>query len=153
MFRNTGRTVDELRRVVHNALDQLLPLKMSNSNTGQAAVDLETLNEDALADELEGGDFLENTIEGGLVERDSVLGLILDLSLRPLLLLGGLATAGGSGCCFCFGLQKHSVSCYVPHKLHPDPKMRIQLILLPRFRISTDTTHMAYRRLSWMRNG
>lgn len=76
--------------MMHNGLDLSLLLQMLNSNTGQRAVDFETLDEDALADELEGWDFLQDTVVGGFVKGDSVLGLILDLSLRPLLFL----------CCF-----------------------------------------------------
>lgn len=78
---------------MYNGLDKLLPLEVADGNAGERAVDLETLDEDALADELEGGDFLQNTVVGGLVEDNGVLGLILDLSLGPLLLLRGLASA------------------------------------------------------------
>ena len=99
-------TVDELGRVVHNSLDQLLLLKVADSNAGQAAVNFETLNEDALADELEGGDFLQDTVVGGLVEGDSVLGLVLDLALGPLLLLGGFSAARCGWGSFCFGLSR-----------------------------------------------
>jgi hypothetical protein len=66
---------------------------MPNSDTCQATVDFETLDEDTLADEFEGGDFLQDTVIGGFVEADCVLGLILDLSLRPLLLFGGFSSA------------------------------------------------------------
>jgi hypothetical protein len=62
------RTVDELRRVVHDPLDLLLPLEVTNGDTSQRAVDFETLDENALADELEGWDFLQDTVIGGLVE-------------------------------------------------------------------------------------
>lgn len=72
---------------MHNPLDVSLLLHMSDSNASQAAIDLETFDENALADEFEGGDFLHDTVEGDFVESDSVLSLILDLSLRPLLLL------------------------------------------------------------------
>lgn len=65
---------------------------MPDGDTSQGAVDLETFDEDALGDELEGGDFLQDTVVEGLVEGDGVLGLILDLSLGPLLLLGGFAS-------------------------------------------------------------
>ena len=81
----------------------LLLFQMPDSNASQASVDFETLNEDTLADEFEGGDFLQDTVVHGLVEVDSVLGLILDLSFRPLLLLSGFATTRRC-CCFCFGL-------------------------------------------------
>ncbi len=67
--------------MVHNSLDLLLFLKMANSDTSQTAVDLESFNEDALADEFEGRDFLQDAVIGSLVEVDRVLGLVLDLSL------------------------------------------------------------------------
>ena len=44
--------------MMHNPLDLLLLLQVANSDTSQATVDFETLDEDALADEFEGGDFL-----------------------------------------------------------------------------------------------
>jgi hypothetical protein len=91
--------------MMHNPLDLLILLEMANSDTSQTTVDLETLDEDALADEFEGGDFLQDTIIGGFVEADSVYGLILDLSLRPLLLFGGFSSTTRGGCCFCFGLR------------------------------------------------
>ena len=64
---------------------------MTDSNTGKTAIDFEPLDEDALADETEGGDFLEDTVVCRLVKNDGVLGLVLHLSLGPLLLLCGLA--------------------------------------------------------------
>lgn len=91
--------------MVHNPLDQALLLQMSDRNPRQRAVDLEPLNEDALGDEPEGGHFLDDTVVQGLVERNSVLGLVLDLALGPLLLLCCLSTARGCGCCLSFGLQ------------------------------------------------
>lgn len=77
---------------MHNALNLTLLLQMPDSHPSKGSVDLETLNQDTLRDKLEGGDFLEDTIVGGLVEDNSMLGLVLDLSLGPLLLFGGLAT-------------------------------------------------------------
>ena len=79
---------------------------MPNGDTGQTTVDLEALDEDALGDEFEGGDFLHNTIVGSFVEVDSMLGLVLNFSLRPLLLFGGFSTTRG-GCGFCFGLRNN----------------------------------------------
>lgn len=76
---------------------------MTNSETGQATIYFETFSENALADEFEGGDFFEDTIVGGLVKRDRVYGLVLDLSLRPLLLLCRFSTCSGGY--FCFGLE------------------------------------------------
>jgi len=72
---------------MHDPLDLSFLLKVFDSDTGQATTDFETFNEDTLADEFESGDFFEDTIVGGFVKGDRVLGLVLDLSLRPLLFL------------------------------------------------------------------
>ena len=86
-------------------LNRALFLQVSDRRTGQAPVDFEPLNEDALADETEGGHFLHDTVECGLVKDDGVLGLVFDFALGPLLLLGSFS-AGGRCCSFCFGLWK-----------------------------------------------
>lgn len=88
------RTVDQLVAVVHDSLDLTLLLQVPDSYPRQAPIDFETLDEDALADEAESWDFLQDTVIGRLVEDDSVLGLVLDLALGPLLLLCSLAAAG-----------------------------------------------------------
>ena len=85
--------------MVHDPLDLALLLQVPDSYPCQTPVDLQPLDEDRLADETEGGDLLQDTVVGGLVEDDGVLRLVLDLALGPLLLLGSLATAGGCGCC------------------------------------------------------
>lgn len=88
---------------MNNALDQPFLLQVTDGDTGKTAVDFEPLNEDTLADETEGRHFLKNTVVGGLVKNNGVLGLVLDFSLGPLLLLCGFTTA--RRCCgFCFGL-------------------------------------------------
>ena len=97
-------TVDELAVVVHDALDGALLLEVADGDACKRAVHTQTLDEDRLRDEAEGGDLLQNTVVGRLVEDDGVLGLVLDLSLGPLLLLCGLAAAGGRGCCLSLGL-------------------------------------------------
>ena len=79
--------------MVYNLLNLPILREMADSNTGKTAVDFETFDKDTLADEAEGGDLLQNTVVGRLVEDDGVLGLVLDLSLGPLLLLCGLAAA------------------------------------------------------------
>lgn len=89
----SGRTVYQLATVVNNALDMSLSLQMVDGYTGETAVDFEPLNENALADEAEGRDFLEDSVICGLVQDNGMLRLILHLSLRPLLLLCGF-TAG-----------------------------------------------------------
>ncbi len=81
--------------MVHNPLDLTVPLEMLDSNTCQRAVDLQPFDEDALADEAEGGNLLHDTVVQWLVEGDGVLGLIFDLSLGPLLLFRRLSAARG----------------------------------------------------------
>ena len=78
---------------MNDPLDLTLLLQVSYGNTRQRTVDFQSLDKDGLGDETEGGDFFEDTVVGGLVEGDGVLGLVLDLSLGPLLLLCGLAAA------------------------------------------------------------
>ena len=62
---------------------------MTNSDTGKTAVYFEPLNEDALADETESRNFFKDSIVCGFVQDNSMLRLILHLSLRPLLFLRG----------------------------------------------------------------
>lgn len=80
--------------VVDNALYRALLLKVPDCNPRKTAVDLEPLDEDTLGDESEGWHLLEDTIICGLVKGDCVLCLVLDLSLRPLLLLCGFTATG-----------------------------------------------------------
>ena len=96
--------------MVHDPLDLALLLQVPDSYPCQTPVDLQPLDEDGLADETEGGDLLQDTVVGRLVEDDGVLRLVLDLALGPLLLLCGLAAAGGRGCCLSLGLQDGSTS-------------------------------------------
>ena len=84
-------TVDNLRVVTRDGLDQTLSFELTDGNTSQRTVQLETINQNRLGDELVGGDFLEQTIVGRLIEDNQVVGLILDLLGRPLLL--GLLTS------------------------------------------------------------
>ena len=95
--------------MVHDALDGALLLEVADGDAGKRAVDTETLDEDGLRDEAEGGDLLHDAVEERLVGCDGVLGLVLDLALRPLLLLGGFAT-GFRGRCFLFGLLNSCLS-------------------------------------------
>ena len=78
---------------MHNLLDLTLLLEMADGDTGERAVNLQALDEDGLGDEAEGRDFLQDAVVQGLVERNGMLGLVLDLALGPLLLLCGLAAA------------------------------------------------------------
>ena len=97
-------TVDELCRVMYDPLDKSFLLKVTDSDTGQATTNFETFNKNTLADEFEGGDFFEDSVVGGLVKRDGMLSLVLNLSLRPLLLLCRFSTCRWG--CFCFGLEQ-----------------------------------------------
>jgi hypothetical protein len=67
--------------MVDNALDRSLFLQVSDCDSSKTAIDLKSLDEDALGDESEGWSFLEDTIVGGLVQGDGVLRLVLNLSL------------------------------------------------------------------------
>ena len=89
--------------MVNDPLDLPFLLQVPDGYPRQGAVDLQPFDEDGLADEAEGGDLLQDTVVGGLVEDDGVLCLVLDLALGPLLLLCGLAAAG-CGRCLSFGL-------------------------------------------------
>ena len=80
--------------MVHNPLDLPLLLQVPDGYPCKTPVDLQTLDEDALADEAEGRDLLEDTVVGRLVEDNGVLRLVLDLALGPLLLLGSLLFLG-----------------------------------------------------------
>ena len=79
--------------MVYNALDLTVLLQMSDGNSCETAVDFQPLDKDGLADEPEGGDFLDNAVVRGLVEGDGMDSLVLDLALGPLLLLRCLSTA------------------------------------------------------------
>ena len=92
MSSDLRRTVDQLSMMMDNAFNCTLLLKMPDCNPSKTTVDLEPLDKDALGDESEGWRLLEDTIVGGLVKSDGVLCLVLDLSLRPLLLLCSFAT-------------------------------------------------------------
>jgi len=91
---------------VHDPLDSALLLEMPDGYSSKAPVDLQPFNQDRLRDELEGGHFFQDTIVDGLVEDNGVDCLVLDLSLGPLLLLCGFASARGRGLsCGFWGLE------------------------------------------------
>lgn len=90
--------------MVNDALDRSIPLQMSDSKTSKTSTNLQSLDKDALADESEGGDLLDDSVEHDLVKGDGVLSLILDLSLGPLLFLCGFTATRWRGC-FSFGLE------------------------------------------------
>lgn len=63
-----------------NLLDLSLLLEISKGLAGQAAVDLETVDESGDSDETVGLDVLVESLSGLLLEDDGVLGLVLDYS-------------------------------------------------------------------------
>jgi hypothetical protein len=54
---------------------------MPDGNTRKATIDLQPLDENTLADESEGRDFLDDTVVRGLVKGNSMLCLVLNLAL------------------------------------------------------------------------
>lgn len=93
--RSSGVSV--LLAVGNDGLDDSLGLKVSEGTAGKRSSDLQSVNEDRDADHLVSGSLLEDSVVQWLVKDDVVLGLILDLSLRPLLLLGLSSGLGGGG--------------------------------------------------------
>jgi hypothetical protein len=79
-----------------DATNKTLIFELTDSNTGEGAVETETVNKDRLGDELVGRDFLEDTFISLLVEDNHVVCLVLNLLSRPLL-LGLLASGRGCG--------------------------------------------------------
>lgn len=77
--------------MVDDRLDEALLVEVLDRDAGEGSVDLHALDEDRLADHLEGRDLLHDAVKGRLVADDGVVGLVLDLALAPLLLLGGTA--------------------------------------------------------------
>ena len=73
--------------MVADLLDQTLSLKVEESLAGAGAVDLQAIDEDGGGDELVGGDLLEHLGVSLLIHDGGVVGLLLGLTLRPLLLL------------------------------------------------------------------
>lgn len=76
-----------LRGTVNDPFDQPFFFQFTDSNTSETSIDFESFNEDRNANKPEGGNFLVNSVIRGLINSDGVLGLVLDLSLRPFLLL------------------------------------------------------------------
>lgn len=62
----------------NNLLDLTLLFEVGEGLAGQAAVDLQTVDEGSDGDEAVGLDILVELLGGGLVEDDGVLGLVLD---------------------------------------------------------------------------
>lgn len=64
--------------MANDLLDQTLLLQVGQGLAGQAAVDLETVNQGRDGNQAVGLDILVELLGGGLVEDDGVLGLVLD---------------------------------------------------------------------------
>lgn len=71
-------TVDVHLGVADNLLDLALLLEVSKSLAGQAAVDLQTVDEGGDGDETVGLDILVKSLGSLLLEDNGVLGLVLD---------------------------------------------------------------------------
>lgn len=82
-----GTSVDLKGGMMADLLDQTLSLKVKESLAGAGAVDLQAVDEDGSSDELVGGDLLEHLSVSLLVHDGGVVGLLLGLTLGPLLLL------------------------------------------------------------------
>ena len=72
------RTVDVHLGVADDLLDRTLRLEVSESLASKTAVDLQTVNEGGDGDQTVGLNILVESLGGGLVEDDGVLGLVLD---------------------------------------------------------------------------
>lgn len=72
------RTVDVEAVVTDDLPDLTFLLEGVQSLTGETAVDLETINKGGDGDQTVGLDFLVESLKGGLLEDNSVLGLVLD---------------------------------------------------------------------------
>lgn len=68
--------------MTNNLLDLSLLLKVSKALAGQAAVDLETVDQSGDSDQTVGLDILVETLSDLLLEDDGVLGLVLDYNRR-----------------------------------------------------------------------
>ena len=76
----TRLTVNELSGVMDDGLDESISLQVLDRGSGEGTVDLHSVDEDGLGDELERRDFLEDSVEDDLVTDDGVVGLVLYLS-------------------------------------------------------------------------
>lgn len=85
------RTVDVHLGVANNLLDLALGLEISKALTGEAAVDLVTVNKGGDGDQTVGLDILVELLGGGLLEDDGVLGLVLDCTVVSLPFQAGVS--------------------------------------------------------------
>ena len=78
MIRDGKRTVDVQAAVANNLLNLTLLLEIGESLAGEAAVDLQAIDEGSDSDQTVRLNILVELLGGGLVEDDGVLGLVLD---------------------------------------------------------------------------
>jgi hypothetical protein len=71
--------------VKDNGLDETLAVEITERLAGEASIDLQALADARDGNDLTGGDFSEQLLIASRLKVYSVLGLFLDLSLRPLL--------------------------------------------------------------------
>lgn len=102
---NRTLTVNQLATVMNNSFNRSFLLQVVNRSARKTSINFETFYQDRSADESESGNFLQNSVIVGFVKNDRVLCLVLDLSLRPFLLLCFTTPARCWRCRFCFGLQ------------------------------------------------
>ena len=69
--------------MLNHGLDEALLLEVPKALPSERAVDLHAVDESSDGDETVRLDILVELLGGGLVEDDSVLGLVLDLALGP----------------------------------------------------------------------
>jgi len=72
------RTVDSALGVPNNLLDNTPGLQIGQRPTGKRSIDLQPVDENGDGDETVGLDILVELVRGGLVEDNSMLGLVLD---------------------------------------------------------------------------
>lgn len=79
------RTVDAALAVSNDLLDDALLLQISQSSSCDRSVDLHSVDKDGDGDKAVWLDILVELVWGGLLEDNGVLGLVLDLTLAPVM--------------------------------------------------------------------
>jgi hypothetical protein len=70
--------------VSDNLLDNALLLQVGQTSASNGTVDLHSVDENRDGDQAVGLDIFVKLVGGGLVEEDSVLGLVLNYNVNPL---------------------------------------------------------------------
>lgn len=68
-----------------DTFDNSIRFQLDEGLAGSASVNLQAVHKDSDGDEFVSRNFLHHLIHGGLVHGDGIVGLFLNLSLRPLL--------------------------------------------------------------------